>query len=423
MIANDRLALFGGRPAVSIDQTEAARWPIVEQEELDAVAEVVRSGEWSLHEIADELAREFASYIGVRYALPHNNGTSALHACTFALGLGPGDEVVVPSATYWATAMPVLSVGAVPIFADVDPVFLNIDPADVERRITPRTRAVVVCHRAGMPCDMDAFTDVARRRGLKLIEDASQAHGATFRGRKVGSFGDVAGFSMQTSKLMPAGEGGIFATNERAYYDRAVLLGHYERLKDVDDGEVQRFAHTGFGFKYRISPLNAALGRVSLSKLDQRNARRNRGMSYLYAQLGEVPGIAAPAVPDHVERVYYGPAYVLYQPQRLGGLPVERFVEALRAEGATCDSGVQLRHRGGLHTQPMFVERRHWAFDHPANAESMRRVRYGPGELPVTESPPVDRITLPQLPRPTQELLDQYVEAFRKVAVHAGELL
>jgi len=418
----DRLALHGGSPAITVDQTEASRWPIVGQQEMDAVADVTSSGGWSDNETAIRLEEQWAAYIGVRYALAHNNGTSALHACAFALGLGPGDEVICPATTFWATAMPVLSVGAIPVFGDVDPVFLNLDPEDAERRITSRTKAIVVCHRGGMPCDMDAFVDLASRHGLKLIEDASHAHGATYRGRKIGSFGDVAGFSMQTSKLMPAGEGGLFVTNERKYLDRAVLLGHYERIKGVDNEEDRKLQHTGFGFKYRISPLNAALGEASLDQLDDRNEARNAGIRYLREQLAEVPGVVSPEIPDHVDAVHYLPGFMLYEPSQLGGLPVDRFVEALKAEGAQVEGGTSMRHRGGLHVQPVFTERKHWAFEHPANAESVRNVEYGEGQLPVTDDTPKDRIDLPLLPRPTQELLDQYIEAFRKVAVNAASL-
>lgn len=422
MTTTDKLALHGGAPAITADQTEASRWPIVGQREMDAVAEATRSGGWSDNETAISLEEQWAAYIGVRYALAHNNGTSSLHACSFALGLGPGDEAICPANTFWATAMPVLSVGAIPVFADVDPVFLNLDPEDAERKITSRTKAIVVCHRGGMPCDMDSFMDLASRYGLKLIEDASHAHGATYRGKKVGSFGDVAGFSMQTSKLMPSGEGGLFVTNEREYLDRAVLLGHYERISGVDDEEARQLQHTGFGFKHRISPLNAALGEASLAQLDERNEARNSGIRYLREQLAEVPGVVSPVIPDRFGPVHYLPAFVLYEPSQLGGLPVDRFVEALKAEGAQVESGTSVRHRGGIHAQPMFTERKHWAFEHPANADSMRNVQYGQGQLPVTDDPPMNRLDLPLLPRPTTELLDQYIEAFRKVAVNAASL-
>jgi perosamine synthetase len=433
---NEALALLGGSPAITLDQTEAARWPIVEAEEQAAVQEVLASGDWSTSPVAQRFEAEFAAYHGVRYALSAMNGTAALHAAYFALGLGPGDEVIVPSATYWATAMPVLNVGAIPVFADVDPETLCLDPADVERRISPRTRAVVVMHSGGMPCEMDAILAVTRRHGLRLVEDASHAHGAVYKGRRVGTFGDVAAFSLQTSKLCPAGEGGVLLTDDLALLRRATALGHYERLgrprsrvpapdgtpQEAED-EYARFRHTSFGYKYRISPLNAALARVALAKLDARNAQRNAAVQYLLDGLTEIPSLIPPVIPPGVERVYYGQPRVRYDPAEFGGLPVERFVAALRAEGAAVSAGTSLRHRGGLHTQPMFVERAHWAFHHPANAESVARVRYGPGTLPVTDTPPADRISLPAFPRASRELLDQYVAAFRKVARHAAELL
>jgi dTDP-4-amino-4,6-dideoxygalactose transaminase len=263
------------------------------------------------------------------------------------------------------------------------------------------------------------------------VEDASHAHGATYKGRKVGTFGDVAAFSLQTSKLCPAGEGGVLLTDDAALLRRATALGHYERLgRGSSDGasgegedEYARFRHTSFGYKYRISPLNAALGRVSLAKLDERNRRRNGGIEHLLGGLSEIPGLIPPAIPEDVRRVYYGQARLRYDAAEFGGLPVDRFVEALRAEGARVSGGTQLRHRGGLHTQPLFLERAHWAFQHPANAESVARARYGVGALPVTDNPPRDRISLPNFPRPTPELLEQHVDAFHKVARNAARLL
>jgi dTDP-4-amino-4,6-dideoxygalactose transaminase len=420
--ATGRLALQGGAPAITLDQTEALRWPVVEQEEIQAVTEVVTSGQWSLSPVTTAFEQEFAAYHGVRYALAHNNGTAALHAAFFALGLGPGDEVIAPSATYWATAMPVLAVGAVPVFADVEPESMNIDPADVARKISPRTRAVVAMHGGGMPCAMDAILELARQHRLKVVEDASHAHGASYRGRNVGTLGDVAAFSLQTSKLCPSGEGGVLITDQQDLFERAVLLGHYERIGQLPTEGYRRFEHTGYGFKYRISPFAAALGRVALAKLDERNRRRNENIRYVVERLAELPGLRPQAIPAYVERVYYSQPWLHYDATALDGLPIERFVEAVRAEGARVRGGTELRHRGGLHTQPYFVEQAHPAFRHPANAEMLARVRYGPGTLPVTEHPPRQRISLPTFPRAGRELLDQYVTAFRKVVEHAGDL-
>lgn len=419
---DDRLALFGGPPAITLDQTEALRWPPVEQEEIQAVHEVLASGQWSIAPVTAQFEQEFAAYHGVRYALAHTNGTAALHAAFFAIGLGPGDEVIVPSATYWATAMPALALGAIPVFADIEPESMNINPDDIARKITPRTKAIVVMHNGGMPCEMDPIMDLARRHGLKVVEDASHAHGARYKGRKVGTFGDIAAFSLQTSKLCPAGEGGMLITDSQEYYERAVLLGHYERIGTLPTEASRRFQHTGFGFKYRISPFSAALGRVALAKLDERNRRRNANIQYVLAGLAELPGLRPQRIPEYIERVYYGAPWVHYDPEELGGVPVERFVEALRAEGARVRGGAELRHRGGLHSQPIFTERSHPAFQHPANVEIIARVAYGPGTLPVTDNPPRNRIALPTFPQAGRELLDQYIAAFRKVVMHAGEL-
>jgi perosamine synthetase len=418
----DRLALLGGPAAVTLDQTEALRWPIVEQEEIDAVTAVAASGQWSLSPVSAAFEDEFAAYHGVRFAVAHTNGTAALHAAFFALGLGPGDEVIAPSATYWATAMPILAVGAIPVFADIDPATMNIDPADIARRISPRTRAIVVMHGGGLPCDMDPIMDLAHQHGLKVVEDASHAHGARYKGRRTGTFGDVAAFSLQTSKLCPSGEGGVLITNNQEYFERTILLGHYERIGTLPTEANQRFQHTSYGFKYRISPFSAALGRVALAKLDARNRRRNDNIHYLLERLDQLPGLQAPVLPPSIERVYYGQPRVTYDATALGGLPVDRFVEALKREGARVSGGSQLRHRGGLHTQPVFTEGAHPAFHHPANAESMASVRYGLGTLPVTEAPPRNRINLPTFPRADRDLLNQYVEAFRKVVTQADEL-
>jgi len=270
---------------------------------------------------------------------------------------------------------------------------------------------------------MDRLMEIARRHGIKVVEDASHAHGATYRGRRIGTIGEIGAFSLQTSKLCPAGEGGILITNEREYYERATALGHYERLGHFDPQGYGRFQHTAFGYKYRISPLHAALARVALAKLDERNRRRNENVRYLMEGLADVPGITPERLPAYVQRVYYGTPRVRYDPAALGGLPVERFAEALRAEGARVSGGTQLRHRGGLHTQPLFTERAHWAFHHPANAASMARVRYGPGTLPVTEHPPHNWVSIPAFPRAGRDLLDQYIAAFHKVAAQAPALL
>ena len=438
-----QLALDGGAPAITLDQTEAFRWPIVETEEMAAVQEFLRAGQWNAASPATrELEADFATYYGVRYALSTNNGTSALHAAYFGLGLGPGDEVIAPSATYFSTVMPILEVGAIPVFADVEPEWGNLDPADVERKITTRTKAVVAMHNGGVPCEMDALRDLTRRHGLRLVEDAALAHGARYKGQLVGTFGDVAEFSFATSKLVPGIEGGMLVTNDEALLRRAIALGSPERFRHRPEGPAahsrRRAGQAGppepaedeiarmrapFGHTYRMASICAVLARVSLAKLDARNREIKASVDYLFDRLGHIAGLTPARPPAHIERVHnYVQAYVRYDPAAFGGVPAERFAAALRAEGARVRAGGEFQDWASLHLQPVIAERRHMAFHHPANAESVAQAGYGPGTLPVTEHPPRDRICLPIFHRFDRELLDQYVAAFQKVVQHTQAL-
>src|SRR5690606_29833754 len=187
MILPHQLAIHGGPPAVTLDQSEANRWPIVTDEDEQAVLRTLREGGLARHPVIDELEQAYRNYFDVDHALSHCNGTSALMAAFFALNLKPGDEVIVPSATWWASVLPMLWFGAVPVFAESEPDRGGLDPADVARKITPRTRAMVVVHLWGMPSRMTELLDIAARHRLAVIEDASHAHGATWRNRKCGT--------------------------------------------------------------------------------------------------------------------------------------------------------------------------------------------------------------------------------------------
>src|SRR5687768_6401700 len=208
------LAIAGGTKTVSITDREATKWPLIDEEEEQAVLKVLRDGDLSCHPVTRDLEQDYCQYFGRQYALAHCNGTAALMAAFFALDLQPGDEVIVPSATFWASVVPMLWFGAVPVFCESEPERMGLDPEDVHRKITARTRAIVVVHLWGMPSKMSELISIARQYGLKIIEDASHAHGAIWRERPCGTLGDISVFSLQTSKLAPAGEGGIFLTND-----------------------------------------------------------------------------------------------------------------------------------------------------------------------------------------------------------------
>ncbi len=409
-----RPAILGGPRAVTIDAAAANRWPLITAEDEAAVLDVLRSGELSVHPVIRQLEADYQEFFGVRHALAHCNGTAALLAAFFALDLGPGDEVIVPSATFWASVVPLLWVGAVPVFCESEEQRLGLDPEDVERKLTPRARAMVVVHLWGMPSRMTELSAIARRHDLKVVEDASHAQGATWRGRKCGTLGDVAVFSLQGSKLAPAGEGGMLLTDDAALLERAICLGDITRIWDLA-GPARRFGGTTFGIKTRMAPLSAAVARVQLRHLPERNARRNANLVYLSRHLERL-GFDTFLAPPHVERVYF--EYIVRHDAARTGVPIDVLVEALTAEGCA----VAAPRYPLLHQQPLFTE---GVFARIARLDERPDVSlpvYRPDALPRTEAAQHQLLKLPSFPFAERELLDQYVTAFEKVLRHADEI-
>jgi len=302
------LALSGGEPLVQADQH--VRWPVLGAEERVAVLGVLERGVLS-GPFAPEvrgLEREWASYLGSQHCIATNSGTAALHVAITAAGIGPGDQVIVPAFTFVATALAVLHAGAVPVFVDIEPRTLGMDPRLVERAITPATRAVIPVHMHGTPCEIDAIAEICRRRKLVLIEDAAQAHGATHQGRKVGTFGALGCFSVQSSKNLPAGEGGLVVTDDAALWERANrtrMFGEDVRIADDPDYRLERaldgnraYDSLAMGWMYRTNELTAAIARAQLRKLDAFNAAAARNAAALSKRLARLPGVTPPIVPD-----------------------------------------------------------------------------------------------------------------------------
>jgi dTDP-4-amino-4,6-dideoxygalactose transaminase len=410
-----RPAILNGPKAVTLDEAEANRWPLITRDDEAAVLEVLRSGELSFHPVTRELENDYRQMFGMRHAIAHCNGTAALLAAFFALNLQPGDEVIVPSATFWASVVPLLWVGAFPVFAESEIERLGLDPDDVERKITSRTRAIVVVHLWGMPSRMTELFEIARRYNLKIVEDASHAHGAVWRGRKCGTLGDVSVFSLQSSKLAPAGEGGMLLTDDDEINERAICLGDMMRIIELES-PAQRFAATTFGIKTRIASLSAAVARVQLSKLEERNERRNDNLLYLSERLERL-GLHTFLPPTHVLRVYF--EYVIrYQAER-DGMPLDILVEALKAEGCS----VSLPRYPLLHQQPIFTEGLFAAIARLTNREASFLPAYRSDALPQTEAANHELIKLPAFPSADRELLDQYALAFEKVLENAAEIV
>ncbi|HEV7941434.1 MAG TPA: DegT/DnrJ/EryC1/StrS family aminotransferase [Solirubrobacteraceae bacterium] len=337
------LAIEGGEPVVPSEAHHV--WPEITQADRDAVGAVLDRGElWGAYGVeVTALQQEYAQYCGVEHCLAVNSGTAALHCALVACGVQPGDEVIVPAFSFVATAMAVLHAGAVPVFCDIDPRAFNIDPALVESLITDRTAAIVPVHIHGVVADMDALRAIAARHGLPIVEDAAQAHGSTYHGRKAGTLATCAAFSLNGAKNLSAGEGGLFVTDDPEIFKAARRLAIFgEDTPRPQHGEVRAFWSRGVGWNYRVHEITAALARSQLRRLDSYNVRAQENAAILTHGLADMAGIEPPFVPEGLESVYFRYRLRL-DPAALGwqGSDVElrdRMLHALRAEGVAAST-------------------------------------------------------------------------------------
>ncbi|HZO87633.1 MAG TPA: DegT/DnrJ/EryC1/StrS family aminotransferase [Chthonomonadaceae bacterium] len=419
------LALLGGTKAVQSDPGDLFTWPLITEEDEQAVLEVLRRGGMSDTDVTKQFEQEFAAWQGAQYALGFNTGTAALHAALFGCKVGVGDEIICPSMTYWASALPCFSLGATVVFADIDSNTLCLDPADIEHRITERTKAIVVVHYVGHPADMDPILEIAQRHGVKVIEDVSHAQGGLYKGRKLGTFGDVAAMSLMSGKSFAIGEAGMLVTNDREIYERAIALGHYERFNAaaIQTEELKPFLGLPLGgYKYRMHQLSSAVGRVQLKYYDARCAEIRKAMNYFWDLLEGVPGIRAHRVDEKTGSNMAGwyAAHGLYRAEELGGLSLARFAEAVRAEGCPCSPGGN----PPMHLHPLLNTCDVYGHGKPTRiANAACDVRQPHGSLPVSES--IHRIaySIPWFKKYRPALIAEYANAFRKVAANYEALL
>jgi perosamine synthetase len=421
----EKLALLGGTPAVRLPPGDIFDWPIITREDEEAVLDVLHRRAMSGLDVTKQFEQEFAAWQGRRYALGFSTGTAAIQAAMYACGVGVGDEIVCQSLTYWASALQCFSLGATVVFAEVDPRTLCIDPSDIERRISARTKAIVVVHYMSHPADMDPIIEIARRRGVKVIEDVSHAQGGLYKGRKLGTFGDVAAMSLMSGKSLAVGEAGMLVTDQRSLYERAISLGHYEHFDDsIESPALKPF--TGLplgGYKYRMHQMSSAVGRVQLRHYDERIAEIDRAMTYFWDSLEGTPGLI-PHRPKKGSGSTMGGWYAahgLYEPEALGGLSATRYCESVRAEGAEMAAPGCNR---PLHVHPVFTEADVYGHGKPTRiAHSDRDLRQPAGSLPVTEKMPGRIIWIPWFKHYRPNVIDQYVEAYRKAAIGYRDLL
>jgi perosamine synthetase len=356
--------------------------PLLTGKELEYVTDCISTG-WvsSLGKYIGEFERLFADFCGVSHAVAVSNGTTALHLALVALGIGPGDEVIVPSLTFIATANAVHYTGAVPVFADSEPVTWNIDPQDIARHITPRTRAIIPVHLYGHPADMQPIIELAVQHHLTVIEDAAEAHGATCRGQRVGSLGRLGAFSFYGNKIITTGEGGILTTND------GILDERLRFLRDHAMSTSRRYWHPEVGFNYRITNLQAALGVAQMERIEEFITRKRRIAAEYDRLLQKVPGITRPSHAKWAEPVYWMYSILL---DDSFPLPRDEVMARLRQQG--------------IDSRPFFYP----IHTMPPYASDLRR--------PVAEEISRRGINLPSAVTLTEEDIQRVAEALRVLA-------
>ncbi len=405
-----RLAVNGAAPV----RTEPfPAWPMDLEESARAAGETVRSGQWGSirGEKVRAFEKRFAAFQQAAHGIAVSNGTTALCLALQAVGIEPGDEVVVPAYTFIASASSIVMSNAVPVFVDIDPDTYNLDPGLVEQAITPKTRAVMAVHFAGLPADMDRLGEIADRHGLAVIEDAAQAHGARWGGRGVGGLGAMGAFSFQSSKNLNAGEGGIMLTNDDDLASAARSL--------ADCGHAApgpRYNHYRMAGNNRMTEVQGALLLVQMEHLEARAIRRHENGEYLTERLGAVEGIVPVSRPPEADRHARHIYMFRYSEEAFGGIPKTRFIEALRAEGIPASPGYSIP----LYKQPVFRERNYGIYRSPA----LSAVDYDALNLPVTE-----RVCRSEAVWFTQNVMlgsredmDDIVRAVAKIGDHRDEL-
>lgn len=337
------LAVDGGSP---IRSSPFAPWPYFADDEIQAAEKVLRSGRvnyWTGEE-GRRFEEEFARSVGCGYAVALANGTVALELALYVLGIGPGDEVVVTSRTFIASASCVVMRGARPVVADVEPVSQNVTAGTVKAALTPRTKAIIVVHLAGWPCDMDPILELAREKGLYVIEDCAQAVGARYKGRPVGSLGDVAAFSFCQDKIMTTGgEGGMFTTNSKELWEKAWSFKDHGKSYDAVYNRPSppgfRWLHESFGTNWRLTEMQSAIGRLQLGKLLGWVETRRKNAAVLTECFSRIRGMRVTVPPEEIYHSYYK-YYAFVRPEMLrDGWDRDRILAAIVAEGIPCFSG------------------------------------------------------------------------------------
>lgn len=423
-----KLALYGGTPILEKRPAELFHWPIVNDAMINAQTEVLKTGNMSGTNISREFEAAFAKWQQRKYALAHNNGTNALITAMYGVGLGPGDELICPTITYWASCTAALSLGATVVFCDICPDDLQMDPASIEAHITPRTKALMVVHYMAHPADMDPIMAIAKKHNLKVIEDVSHAHGGHYKGKMLGTFGDVAAMSMMSGKSFAIGEGGMLVTDDYEIYRRAVRFGHYDRIGDnfpAEELAATKSLPYG-GVKCRMHQVSAAIGLEQLKKYDSEIAEIDRAMKYFWEGIKDINGLRMiyPKSAGSDKSGWYA-SRMGYDPEAFSNVPNIIFSKALNAE---VQGVVDFTYGCNfpLHFSELFYSVDIYGDGKPSASRFLPPgidPKKLTGELPVASSINKYLLGEPWFKHFDTALIDRYIDAVHKVAENHQDLL
>ena len=430
------LALTGGEKTVPAELIKY--WPWVTEEDREAMIRVIDSGRYwqcmtppngpEIH----GLEAEWAEYVGAKYCIAESSGTSAIHSAVAGAGIEAGDEVIVPAYSYIASASPILYQNGIPIFVDVDPDTYNVDPGEIEEKINEKTKAIVAVDLHGLPADYAPIREVAGRYGLKIIEDGSQAQGATYEGVRVGNLGDVAGVSLNGGKNLSGGEGGLFTTSDEGAYDRANKLRQCGEI--ARPGEPWQRTYVALGWNYRYNEVMAAFVRSELRRLDEMNDARRENCVFLRDALSDIPVLKLQKIPSNCTHVFFFFAARL-DPQGVGAkVDVRAFrdtvVDALTAEGIPMMEGEGVSGPMPLPGHSVFYAKNAYGKGCPWSCPHSRDgITYDPEDYPVSMQIVESKICFGHehggiAPPNGINLMEYYAAAIRKVLVdHLDETI
>jgi perosamine synthetase len=424
-----KLAIHGG--SCTVPDGLKKRWPEITQEDRDAVLAVLDRGILTgVHgPEATALEEEWAAFTGSQYVVSFNSGTAALHSALFAAGVEPGDEVITSAFSFSGSFHPILQQNAIPIFVDINPRTYNIDADKIEAKISERTRVLMPVHIHGLPADMEPILALARKYHLIVLEDACQAHGATYHGKNAGTIGDMGCFSLNATKNLSGGEGGFLTTDDEGYAERARMIRTFGEKVGKEKEKIRPYYSFTIGYNYRTQELPAAFARSQLRRLAHYNAVAQRNGQYLTQELAKIPGIIPPYVPTDRTTIYHK-YRIRFDPETLGVKgPVtdfrNRLMDALEAEGVE----VTVWHVTPLPSFPLFQNLDlGYGNGYPWNAPFYgKEIRYDPADYPEAQRLLDTSLVVNTEPYPiyvqTMELMQYYVQAFRKVLNNLDELL